>query len=194
MSALIPAMESTRVQTKQKAAMARMTKRCVGALWALHLPALACQARETPVAEAAVAASEKAAAAAGHDIDALSQKITLPVRPAAAAWQERQLNNTKGGVAAPTDYLIVAVLQYGPAQAEQVAAAAAQRGSAPSETEYLPWFPAELGPLIKQNEDGKPVLQGPGYQAKDYFRSPYRAGEFVRVGTTGYFVLRLITM
>jgi hypothetical protein len=91
-----------------------------------------------------------------QDVDKLAQVVQLPVRPAAAVWQVHSPGVNNPRTPGPTDYVVVAVLQYSPADAELVAANAAH-GEAPirARIEAADWFPAEVKALASDGAEGR---------------------------------------
>lgn len=152
---------------------------------------------KTPVPQpsASVASASASAAAVDSDIERLGRLVNLSVRPEAVTWQERRLGtNSRPEVPGPSDYALTAVLLYGAADADTVAASAEK--IAPSSAAPVPvqdWFPAALKGAAKPGAAGRPTLDGQRYRADDFFRSPLLNGSLTRVANTNYYVLRLFT-
>jgi hypothetical protein len=176
-----------------------MSRRLLSVLWLLNAAAMACQNRDEgvkPVPESRPvepsSISPAPAAAVSENIDELARFVQLPVRPAAASWQYRRMgSNDHPDVPGPSDFFLVAVLRYAPADADRLVAAHST-SPASTDTALADWFPPDLRALAHSNADGLLVLSGTRYGAS-YVRSPFSVGALTRIGASGWFVLALWT-
>jgi hypothetical protein len=142
-----------------------------------------------------MSATPESAATPSQNLDELARVVNLPLRPQTAVWQRKRLGgNQVSDIPGPSDWNLTAVLRYSDEDAEKVAAAAAKHETAaPDEAEIEEWFPAELRKLAEDSATTPKTIAGQRYRADDFRRAPLLSGSLIRIGKTGYFVLRLFT-
>ena len=128
------------------------------------------------------------------DIEALSQHISIPVRPVEATWLQETLGKHETSVPGPTDYRLSAVLKFDSPDIPTVLEKLGRSGSEASygNVEIEAWFPEELKALA-QTRDGETILEGARYSPDLFLRSPYSGGKLIRVGQSNYFVLKILS-
>jgi hypothetical protein len=128
------------------------------------------------------------------DIEGLEKQINLPVRPSEAKWTAEVFDNSKGAVPGPTDYRLTALLKYDDKSAaelmEKLRAEIVDRSLGNADVKS--WFPDEVKKEAK-TVDGRTYLEGEKYSLAGFFKSNYRNGTLIRVGSTNYFVLNLFS-
>jgi hypothetical protein len=127
-------------------------------------------------------------------VEDLEKQINLPVRPSEVKWTAQVFDNSKGTVPGPNDYRLTALLKYDEAGAaeliKKLSTDIIDRSLGNSDVQT--WFPDEVKNAAKTVDDRK-FLEGAKYSPRAFFRAPYQNGEFIRVGTTNYFVLNLFS-
>lgn len=127
--------------------------------------------------------------AAQDDVEELGKVIKLPFAPSEATYNESDLNKDKSG----GNKKLVAALKFSSADANQIAASAAQyKSPAPADVDAEDWFPPEL--VAKSQETGDASLKGIEYAPNDFLQPPYTKGRLTRINDTDYFVLELSSL
>lgn len=123
---------------------------------------------------------------AHDDVEELGKIIKLPAAPEEAAYSEIKLNSS----GASNDVKLLVILRFSTADANQIAASAAQyKTPAPADVDAENWFPPEL--VAKSQETGDASLKGVEYAANDFLQPPYASGRLTRINDTDYFVLEM---
>lgn len=126
---------------------------------------------------------------ASSDVNALAQKIELPVKPLEAVWLEEKLGNPDNNVPGPTDYRLTAVLKFSETDAEKLPEKINSEKLPGGLVEIEKWFPEDL-----KNKAGESMkLNGTKYDADAFLRSPYTQGTITRIENSNDFVLRLLS-
>ena len=126
--------------------------------------------------------SSNSAQSANDNIEELGMLVTLPFEPEDSSWKETtSADGTKK---------LTAAIRFSDANADKVAAAAAQhRAPVPEKLATESWFPPEL---ISQGDiSGESALNGQSYAANDFIRPPYSEGKLIRIENSDYFILEL---
>jgi len=131
-------------------------------------------------------------AAVSKDVNELRRLVNLPYEPRSAIWQRRARGSGESGAApGPTDWSVVCVLELSEEDAARlVADATRQRPAAAKKVKVLEWFPEE----VRRRAGDDQMLEGQGFDAGLFYKSPLTNGSLVRVPETNYFVLGLYTM
>lgn len=148
-----------------------------------------------PTSTVAPAPAPKVTASPLHtDIAGLAKIIALPRQPVAVTWQQTQLGD---GVMGPSDLRLLAVLQFAPADADQIEVSARKHGAAQGwqtgELEAPDWFPAPVRKAAVGGANGKSILRGQKWNPDDFGKMSLTHGFVMRVGKTNFFVLSLLT-
>jgi hypothetical protein len=124
----------------------------------------------------------------------LAKVVTLPATPT-EVWFE-QVARGRPGELGPTDYLLVAVLRFQPADLARIAATAHRGfGSPPriSATANRPWFPAPVRAAIRPYDDRSATVAGTGFDAASFASSSFPRGQFIALEGGEYIILVLET-
>jgi len=131
---------------------------------------------------------------AEDDLVKLDRLINLPFEPKFNDYRQEPVVPTADDsrVPGPADKKLTVVLKFTKKDTDKLLKKVAI-GNPPfdSETEAESWFPAEL--IAKSNTSGDGSLKGRGYNAEDFFRSPFNTGTLIHINDTDYFVLILQT-
>lgn len=120
-----------------------------------------------------------------HNADFLGATITLPRKPLNATWQMLPHDPDGNQVGGGTAWRIRAVLEFAPADAEAVLAAARARPKPAGEAlARASWFPEP----VRDAMDAHPTET---YAADDFFNTLYTHGTLGHVEGTNYFLLEL---
>ena len=130
------------------------------------------------------------------DLNALGQLIHLPVPPRAATFEKVTLG--RGGAFGPTDWELIAVLEYEPETLKQLALQPVQQEPEAALTfsadEMRPWFPAEVKAAFDAPEaHGASHCRGEGFDAAPFAKSPLLQGVIAVPQGTHHVVLRMQT-
>lgn len=118
----------------------------------------------------------------GTDLETLEKTVTLPRRPQAAQWR-KSLRGTVG--LGPTDWQLLAVLEYSPDDAQALLASLKPVKRASVKVDDGGWLP----------EATREALKGaPAYDASDFLRPPLQAGNVFHLPGSNTFVLALVTL
>ncbi|MCY7346967.1 MAG: hypothetical protein LH614_12200 [Pyrinomonadaceae bacterium] len=129
------------------------------------------------------------------NVEELAKIIKLNFTPEEATYSEinQNIKNSDINSPAPNEKRIVAVLRFSAENAGQVAAQAEKyKPAAPADVDAESWFPAELIAQSQLTGDGS--LKGLTYAADDFLQPPYSKGKLTRIGSSGYFILELISL
>ena len=121
--------------------------------------------------------------AAKDDVEELGTIINLPDAPEEVVWREEQTSD-------PNGKKLTAVLKYSSeAAAKIIASAAKNQPPAAAEISSENWFPAEI--TAQSQLSGNESVKATAYDARDFYKPPYKDGKLMRVNETNYFVLEL---
>ena len=121
--------------------------------------------------------------AAKDDVEELATIINLPDAPEEVVWREEQTSD-------PNEKKLTAVLKYSSEAAAKIIASAA-KNQPPSAAEISSenWFPAEI--TAQSQLSGNESVKVTAYDARDFYKPPYKNGKLLRVNDTNYLVLEL---
>ncbi len=129
------------------------------------------------------------------DLAELGRLIHLPVPPRAVTFEKATLGH--GGAFGPTDWELIAVLDYDPAAIKQLDLRPPEQEPERALTFYgrevRPWFPPEVKATFQPAEGGDSRCQGEGFDAAPFARSPLLQGVIAVPQGTHYLVLRMQT-
>ncbi|WP_338873237.1 hypothetical protein [Myxococcus stipitatus] len=128
------------------------------------------------------ASAAAAPAKTGTDLASLEQVVTLPRRPVSVQWR-KALRGTVG--LGPTDWEVLAVLEYSEADTQALLATLTPSELAPPSLEDGGWLPAATR---------KSLEQARAYDASAFYRPPLQNGTVLHVPGTRTFVLSLFTL
>ncbi|SEU09789.1 hypothetical protein [Stigmatella erecta] len=124
-----------------------------------------------------------APAKTGTDLDSLEQMVNLPQRPAAVQW--RKALRGRGGGLGPTDWQLIAVLEYPAAEAQALVSTLKPTGLAAPGLDDGGWLPEATRQSLKSAQ---------AYDASAFYRPPLQEGTVLHVPGSSTFVLSLFTM
>jgi hypothetical protein len=139
---------------------------------------------EKPAARSDAMTTTAAAATAaktGTDLETLERAVSLPRRPRAAQWR-KALRGTVG--LGPTDWQLVAVLEYSPEDSAALLATLTSTRLTSSIGDDDGWLPAATRVALKD---------APAFEATPFFKSPLLQGTLFHLPGTTTFVLVLFT-
>jgi hypothetical protein len=120
----------------------------------------------------------------GGDVDRRIEKlrdvITLPAAPTEVWFQQVPLG--KPGGLGPTDYLLVAVIRFQPADLARITSSAQPRPGSPpriSTAANRPWLPEPVRAAIHPFDDRSVTIRGSKFDASVFAKSPFLSGTFV---------------
>lgn len=118
------------------------------------------------------------------DVDKLSKLVRLPVRPKAAQWRRATLGS--GGPLGPTDWTLVALLDFEPEDADAIVSVARQRPTPAAVTiGDRSWLPPEVSAALEKASR---------LDASAFHRSPLMHGVLLHLDGSSRFVLILYTL
>lgn len=137
----------------------------------------------------------QSAAMPSTDLAELGRLIHLPVPPRAVTFEKVTLG--RGGAFGPTDWELIAVLDYDLDAIKQLGLRPPEqepeRALAFDGREMRPWFPPEVKAAFQPAEGGNGLCRGAGFDAAPFARSPLLQGVIAVPQGTHYLVLRMQT-
>ncbi|NTX07445.1 hypothetical protein HUA74_05785 [Myxococcus sp. CA051A] len=118
----------------------------------------------------------------GTDLASLEQVVNLPRRPVSVQW--RKAIRGKVGMG-PTDWEVIAVLEYSEADAQALLATLTPTELAPPTLNDGGWLSATTR---------KSLERARAYDASAFYRPPLQNGTVLHVPSTNTFVLSLFTL
>jgi hypothetical protein len=118
----------------------------------------------------------------GTDFASLERMVNLPHRPSAVQW--RRAFQGPGGGLGPTDWQLIAVLEYPPAEAQALVSTLRPTEVAAPGLDDGGWLPEATRQSLKDAQ---------AYDASAFYRSPLLAGTLLHVPGSNTFVLSLFT-
>ena len=119
----------------------------------------------------------------GTDLASLEQMVNLPRRPASVQWRKALQGRGRG--LGPTDWKLLAVLEYPEAEAQALLGTLKPTGLAAPGLNDGGWLPEATRQSLKAAK---------AYDASAFFKPPLQNGVVLHVPGTNTFVLSLFTM
>ncbi len=129
------------------------------------------------------------------DLAELGRLIHLPVPPRAVIFEQLTLGG--GGAFGPTDWELIAVLDYDPDAIRQLDLHPPEQEPERALTfdwrEVCPWFPPLVKAAFQPTKGGDSHCRGEGFDAAPFVKSPLLQGVIAVPQGTHYLVLRMQT-
>lgn len=150
---------------------------------ALGCGLLACEDQDAPPPSPTMSQAAAPAEKTGTDLASLEQMVNLPRRPASTQWRKALRGRGRG--LGPTDWKLLAVLEYPEAEAQALLGTLKPTGLAAPQLDDGGWLPEATRQALK---GARP------YDASAFYRPPLQNGVVLHVPGTSTFVLSLYTM
>ncbi|MCU0496493.1 MAG: hypothetical protein MUF87_03970 [Anaerolineae bacterium] len=128
---------------------------------------------------------------ARQDASILANYLDLTAFPTSKAvlWQQYTMGTNTSNVPGPTDYYIVAILEFDQSTEPLLTSlglAVERTGVYLAPSFIREWFPSEIINAFESDTDGNLVLQTTAYQALPILKSPFSYGYIFAVGNYLY--------